>query len=71
MVTQEAQLGAQTFHLFDQFEHGFDHGQIQTVTGTHVFNAPNGVDRFFRKCHDAIRRLKNRTYKTGTAVDQN
>jgi len=47
MVTQEAQLGVQALHLFEQVEHGFKQGQIGAMHGPHVLDSPNGmVERY-------------------------
>jgi hypothetical protein len=35
-----------------------------------MLDAPNGMDRLFRECHDPIRRLGDRPHKTGTTIDQ-
>jgi hypothetical protein len=57
MLAQKAQFGAQALNLPYEIEHSFDQCQIQTVPGAHLLYASNGMDRFFREYHNAVRRL--------------
>jgi hypothetical protein len=71
MVTQKMELRAQALHFVNQIEHGFDQGRIKTVQGPYMLYSPNGMDGFFSECHDSIRRLKDRSHKSGAAIHQN
>ncbi len=70
MVTQEVQLGAEAVDFIDEIEHGFEQRQFEAMNGSHVVDAPDGVNRFLREFHHPIRRPKDRSNKTGATVDQ-
>jgi hypothetical protein len=52
MRTQEAQLRAQLFYLFEQAEQSLEQRYISAVIDPNMLDAPHGVNSLFREGHD-------------------